>query len=89
MGIGNIREIVAETLESLSDSEKKMFIDALFAKMTDTGARTVTELTKLPVREKVKVFGAMRSDPCLADFAERIIRVTGETVLPEKLSQLI
>ena len=65
------------------------FIDALFDRMTDTGARSVTEIAKLPMRDKVKMLGSMKNDPCLADFAERMIQVAKQTVLPEKLSQLI
>ena len=84
-----IQEILAETLDSLSDSEKETFIDALFDRMTDTGARSVTEIAKLPIRDKVKMLGSMKNDPCLADFAERMIQVAKQTVLPEKLSQLI
>ena len=64
-------------------------IDALCDRMTDTGARSVTEIAKLPMRDKVKMLGSMKNDPCLADFAERMIQVAKQTVLPEKLSQLI
>ncbi|MBQ3662668.1 MAG: DUF2974 domain-containing protein [Clostridia bacterium] len=85
---GNIKEIVAETLERMSDSEKETFIDTLFSKMTATGARSVTELSKLSMLEKARMLKAMKNDPCLSDFADRIIQVTKETIFPDMLSQL-
>ena len=84
----NIKEILTETLDGMSDGEKETFIDALFDRMMDTGANSVTDLTELTVIEKVRLFGDMKNDECLSGFAERMMQVA-KTVFSDFLSELI
>ncbi|MBR0444624.1 MAG: DUF2974 domain-containing protein [Clostridia bacterium] len=84
----SMKDILAETLDGLTDEEKATFIDALFSGMTDTGARSVTDLAELPLKEKVSMLRAMKNDPRLGDFAGRIMQAV-RTVLPDAISELI